>query len=293
MVDLDLPVKFPDYATLWKFPCGKNKAPLQQWGGAQTQTGLTYYDRPSWPLVGVKTGLYNGFDVLDVDPQGIEWLQANAHRIPDTRVHKTRRGGLHLFFVAHEFPPMPNSAGTVAPGVDVRGTGGYVIWWPREGGPVQHSELLAEWPMWLLQLALKRNTSMAVHHPALEVRDWDEVQRDHKVKVLRFSKEENYAVVALRKAVGCIRQAPVGERESTLNRESYTIGQLAGAGWISLRKCAFTLAAAMHENGAVDPATGKTFYQENGRDWVQAKVRRGLLAGLARPINKVLEDRAA
>lgn len=289
-IDLELPVRFPDYGTLWKFPCGENKAPLQQWGGAQTQTGLTYYDRPSWPLVGVKTGVYNGFDVLDVDPQGIEWLQANAYRIPDTRVHQTRRGGLHLFFQAHEFPPMPNSAGKIAPGVDVRGTGGYVVWWPREGAQVRDPELLAEWPMWLLQLALKSNPLLARSPLEPDVSGWDEALKRYPKTSLRFSANESYARAALISACKLVREAPLGQRENTLNRECFNIGRYAAAGWLWLGYCTHSFVVAMHENRAVDPATGQTFYQEHGRDYVQSKVRRGLLAGLQRPINKVLED---
>jgi hypothetical protein len=288
---LELPVKFPDYATLWKFPCSKNKAPLQQWGGAQTQTGLTYYERPSWPLVGVKTGTYNGFDVLDVDPQGIEWLQANAHRMPDTRVHQTRRGGLHIFFVAHEFPPMPNSAGKIAPGVDVRGTGGFIVWWPREGGPVQHPELLAPWPMWLLQLALKNNNLLASSPLNLEVHSWDEALRTCKKTAKRFSRDESYALAALNDAARHVREAPVGERERTLNGEAYSIGRFAGAGWISLGRCAFVLVAAMHENAATDEH-GRTFWEQYGREWITAKVRRALLAGMAKPPSYDLRSEA-
>ena len=104
-------------------------------------------------LVGVPTGKITGFDVLDFDtakhPEAAEWWRDNYRRLPRTRVHRTRSGGLHLLFAANA--AMPCSAGKLAPGVDTRGGGGYVIWWPAAGYPVLRDDLpLAPWPEWLL-----------------------------------------------------------------------------------------------------------------------------------------------
>jgi hypothetical protein len=41
------------------------------------------------------------------------------------------------------------SADKVAVGVDVRATGGYVIWWPAVGLPVFSESSVAPWPYWL------------------------------------------------------------------------------------------------------------------------------------------------
>jgi hypothetical protein len=116
----------------------------------------------------------------------------------------------------------------------------------------------------------------------VEVRDWDTTVRDHKVTALKFSKEETYALYALAKTRRRIAEAPVGQREATLNREAYSIGRLVGEGWISPHRGVSMLVAGMHENRATDEH-GRTFYQEHGRDWIVAKVRRALLAGMAKP----------
>lgn len=101
------------------------------------------------PLVCIPTGAVSGFAVLDVDPDhgGCDWLHKQFDRLPRTRVHETRSGGFHLLF-RHK-PGLRNSAGKIAPGVDVRADGGYVIWWPAAGLPVPVDVPLAPWPEWL------------------------------------------------------------------------------------------------------------------------------------------------
>jgi hypothetical protein len=98
-------------------------------------------------LVGVRTGDASGIDVLDLDRkhrQAAEWWTAHRDSLPVTRVHRTRSGGLHLLF-EHALN-MRCSASKIAPGIDVRGDGGYVIWWPIAGLPVLRDAPLAAWP---------------------------------------------------------------------------------------------------------------------------------------------------
>lgn len=63
-------------------------------------------------------------------------------------VNKTRRG-YHLVYEASI--PVQCSTSKIAPGVDVRGDGGYVIWWPAMGLPQTGSlDDLTQFPAWLL-----------------------------------------------------------------------------------------------------------------------------------------------
>jgi hypothetical protein len=71
------------------------------------------------------------------------------NQLPDTRTHRTRSGGLHLFF--RHAPGLRNSASRLAPGCDVRADGGYVIWWPAAGLPVLSAAPAALWPDQLLR----------------------------------------------------------------------------------------------------------------------------------------------
>jgi hypothetical protein len=130
-----------------RFPCKlSNKKPLTEHGFYDADFG----DYTHYPLVGVPTGAIAGFDVLDIDPRhkGHIWLQ--QHELPKTRAHWTRGGGRHFLF---------RYAGVrlrkeLAPGVELKGDGGYIIWWPREGLQVDDHPI-APWPEWLLELARK------------------------------------------------------------------------------------------------------------------------------------------
>jgi Bifunctional DNA primase/polymerase, N-terminal len=131
-----------------RFPCALDKSPLTSNG---FYNAVVNVNDSGWPLVGVRTGRLSGVAVLDVDPEGLAWLDANRARLPMTREHWTPRGR-HLLFVHVE--GMRNSTKRISPGVQVRAEGGYVIWWPARGYGVANGDRLAEWPEWLLELAM-------------------------------------------------------------------------------------------------------------------------------------------
>jgi hypothetical protein len=116
------------------FPCLASKAPACPNGFKAATTHAerltSLWKRYPAPLIGVATGATSGIDVLDIDPRhnGDKWLSENAARLPISRIHHTRSGGWHILFKHRA--GIRNSANKIAPGVDVRGDGGYVIWWP-------------------------------------------------------------------------------------------------------------------------------------------------------------------
>jgi Bifunctional DNA primase/polymerase, N-terminal len=141
------------------FPCGEDKRPLTPRGfkDAITNPDLVHEWWTQWPeaLIGVPTG--DKFVVVDLDLQHEDaqrWYDSNRTRLPLTRAHVTRSGGRHLLFKPPlgngESPPISCSVGKLARGVDVRGLGGYIIWWPACGLEVLHGEALAEMPEWLI-----------------------------------------------------------------------------------------------------------------------------------------------
>jgi Bifunctional DNA primase/polymerase, N-terminal len=91
-----------------------------------------------WPdaLVGVPTGEASGLFVIDVDSgrhdEANDWLERHSPYLPETRQHATKSGGWHLLF-KHQLG-LRNSTSKLAKGVDTRGEGGYIIWWPFHTG---------------------------------------------------------------------------------------------------------------------------------------------------------------
>ena len=112
-----------------------DKSPLTAHGLKDAATDADAIHRMFSPhpdcLIGVPTGSISGIDILDVDPRhdGHVWYAANKERLPPTRIHRTRSGGIHRLF--RHMDGLRNTAAKIAPGIDTRSEGGYFIWWPR------------------------------------------------------------------------------------------------------------------------------------------------------------------
>jgi Bifunctional DNA primase/polymerase, N-terminal len=145
----------------------RDKTPLHRGGFYNAQCDPELAELGNWDkygfLVGVPTGPASGIAVLDIDPRhnGDQWLDACKRRLPLTMAHRTHSGGVHLLFRWRD--GLRNSASQIAPGVDVRGEGGYVIWWParpERGGMVLDFVPLGElpeWPSWIVPPEKKAN----------------------------------------------------------------------------------------------------------------------------------------
>jgi hypothetical protein len=155
------------------FPCrGDNKVPaIPGPGGFKYATADPVALRALWrrhpgELVGVRTGEASGHSVLDIDTEKHReaeiWLAANRARLPVTRMHQTRSGGLHLVLQHRAGVRNRQSPPALAKGVDARGEGGYAIWWPAAGCPVLCDAPPAPWPDWLLQALLWRPPAPAI-----------------------------------------------------------------------------------------------------------------------------------
>jgi Bifunctional DNA primase/polymerase, N-terminal len=135
------------------FPCRADKRPVTARGfkDATCDRNVVHelWRRYPGPLIGVPTGEISGLAILDIDPRhnGDRWFAEHRNRLPATRVHRTRSGGLHLIF--RQVAGLRSSAERIAAGVDVRATGAYVIWWPAAGLPVLSETAMAIWPDWL------------------------------------------------------------------------------------------------------------------------------------------------
>jgi putative DNA primase/helicase len=146
------------------FPSKPNKQPYTAHGFKDATTNAeqiaAWWRRFPDALIGVPTGSASGVFILDIDPAGRRWYATNSKRLLCSRIHETRRGR-HLVY------RMPDthiscSAGRIAPGVDVRADGGYIIYWPAHGlratGDLLHLSLP---PDWLSESALNRRLDVS------------------------------------------------------------------------------------------------------------------------------------
>jgi Bifunctional DNA primase/polymerase, N-terminal len=224
-----------------------------------------------WPnaFIGMPTGRVSHRWVLDIDVKrpeanGFDTLADLGHSIlPETPMVHTPSGGLHVYFDAGE-RELKNSAGTLGPGLDVRGDGGYVIV-PSPGSgycwdPQWNFRTVAPAPApdWLWPVKVSRPAA-----PTGPITPTDGLSP--------------YGRAAIEGAGAAIIRAGPGEQERTLNAECFSVGTLAGAHGIS---AAIALRALLHAASQMpnhDPAW--PWRPEE----IDLKVRRAFNAGLAQP----------
>lgn len=206
------------------FPCDENKRPMTAHGFRDAtrdpETIRRSFARAA--MIGIPTGEASGFFVLDLDckngARGLEWLAAHESRLPKTRRHSTRSGGVHLLFAMPAGRAIRNSASKVGPGVDVRGTGGYIIAPPSDGYDVVDASTIAPAPGWLLDL---------IDPPAAPAQPI----APRPPSPPRHSGDGTpYGLSALEDATSLILTAPDGQKFDTLNRQAFAIGTLVGGG---------------------------------------------------------------
>jgi hypothetical protein len=177
-----------------------------------------------WPdaNIGVRTG--DVFDALDVDgDEGIDELArlvggGDDGELPPGPAVLTPGGGVHVYVA----PTGTGNRARFAPGLDWRGTGGYVVappstgangrvwWWPDDdaaGSP------LCDAPGWLTDLLRPRVS-----------------QRGAGSAWARSGRAlDRYAAAAVDGECRAVMAAPVGARNDTLVRAAFSLGQLIAA----------------------------------------------------------------
>ena len=151
----------------------RGKRPLLRWQAFQYRRAdvpeiAEWFQR--WPdaNIAVVTGIVSGIVVLDLDPrhgaqESLEQLQGLHGTLPETVEAHTGGGGRHLYF-AHPGDVTRNRI-AMAPGIDLRGDGGYVVAPPSihaSGEPYRWArspEVLypVALPPWLRELVSERH----------------------------------------------------------------------------------------------------------------------------------------
>ena len=183
------------------FPCRpRDKLPATEHGCKDATTNLEtvrqwWCEDPHYNI-GVATGAVSKIFAVDIDGDGeaeMGKLEAEHGALPATVEVITARGR-HLYFRMPDLP-VRNSAGKLAPGIDVRGDGGYVLAPPsiHPSGraycwSVDSAGVFAAAPDWLLDLVAEHGKAKA----ATPAPDWrtlaiggvDEGRRDNVVTQL-------------------------------------------------------------------------------------------------------------
>jgi hypothetical protein len=231
------------------FPCGQNKQPLTKRGlyDAATDPDIIreVFQNADAVLIGMPTGPASGFVVVDLDirdsKDGTVWAKANAHQLPKTRTHQTPGGGFHLLF-NDASGAIGNSAGKLAPGVDVRGKGGYVIIPPSPGYRVVRDVAIAELPDWLRIACEKPKNGNGEGMRAYVAQLHSSLNRPADVALRRSTR-----------AMDNVISAPQGTRNQVLNKETFIMACLVREGFISEREVAECMILAGQQAGLDTP----------------------------------------
>lgn len=146
------------------FACLPDKRPATQHGFLDATTDLDELERQfvGEKLVGIRTGKESRLLVIDIDPKGHDWYREHFERLKCGFTQHTRREGFHLYYWYPASVEIRNSASQLAPGVDVRGEGGYVIAWGAEGLPASGSwDDIGDAPEWLIEALTRQHDKTA------------------------------------------------------------------------------------------------------------------------------------
>lgn len=209
-----------------------------------------WWDRFDDANVGVPTGVESGIVVIDVDDlAALDLLPP----MPSTLRLATGRG-LH-FVYRHPGFEVRNSASRIAPGVDVRGDGGYIVA-PGSTHPngkpylVVDPSPIAECPDWLIGMLRDERPSRdapAVLPPS--------ASRERSATAVHPSP---YGLAALDAEIESLRLATEGTRNDALNRAAFALYGLVKGGELAQAIVDEALELAARSIGLGERETAKT-----------------------------------
>jgi hypothetical protein len=177
--------------------------------------------------VGIATGP-SGLLVVDLDvpktnsstdaPDGAATFGALCERtgrpVPRTRTVRTASGGLHMYFTAPAAVRLHNTAGTLAPLVDTRAWGGYVV---AAGSTIDGTPYEAVGPALLRPVPDWLKALLVPPHPV-----------NRPIAVGR--RHRPYVDAALAKETAAVSTAREGQRNATLLRAGRALGRFVASG---------------------------------------------------------------
>jgi hypothetical protein len=267
------------------FPAGVDKRPLLKgWQDAATcdadQINAWFEHAAALPAIPCGP---NNLLVIDCDRHygGADGVAAfkslvTAHGALPLRVPlvKTPNGGLHVYFRQPDREALGNGRGSLPPGIDVRGAGGFVIapgahlpdgrGWTvvPERAPIKDAPPLPEWLASMLR------------------------PPQHEPPATRTSETSDergraYAVAALDGVEAELAAAPAGERNERLYKTAFRLATMAARGWLMESEIIEALVRACE---------GNLYLREHGRSATMKTIDGGIRDGLGVPHDD-LDDR--
>ena len=253
------------------FPCdpATKKPMISKWPENATtdpQTIAEWWRKFPNAMIGIPTGPRSGFLAVDSDVDHTKGLDGESTlnalgELPDTFTVLTPRGGKHRYFSYNPDNPVHNSASALAPGVDIRGVGGYVI----GAGSINAAGLIykCEIPFGSVDLA--------------PVPDWlyDRIRKGNMppaplLAKINSDKHPSYFQSALRQETAHVASAAPGTRNNTLNKSSFSMGQISHMAPDQTENAKRALRNAASQNGLVD---------EDGEQAVRKTIDSGFNSG--------------
>jgi bifunctional DNA primase/polymerase-like protein len=265
------------------FPVGRvDKHPLCEHGLKDTTVDENQIRNwwQIWPnaMIGIATGPRSGLWVLDIDVNAkkdinghatIARLEIEHGALPLTLCSITPRGGQHYLF-RWNGANIRNSVGKIAPGIDVRGDGGYFVAPPsaRADGVSYHwkdaTAHVVEAPAWLTELALAASS----HGPRRTIIDLNANGAPQKSGGPSSARDHVWARAALQ------RECSALHNNHALNVAAFNLGQIVGGGELTEQEVIAALIEGAEACGLII---------EYGEPSVSKTIDSGLRAGMKYP----------
>ncbi len=217
--------------------------------------------------IGLATGKASGVWVLDFDlykapdADTLAEFQRVYGTLPDTYVQKSARGGLH-YFLRYNGSKVRTCSSKIFPHVDIRGDGGFIILSPStfEGKPYAMERGT---PKYVAPAQQKLSKAVQELSESPHLSDRQDNPKD-------FTGTTPYGQAALLDEIRELRAAPEGQRNETLNKCAFSLGQLIAGGELDEFETTTTLTAIAQSIGL------------ETRE-IQATIRSGIEAGKKQP----------
>ncbi|WP_445216784.1 DUF3987 domain-containing protein [Bradyrhizobium sp. Pa8] len=260
------------------FPAGFDKRPLLQgWREAATCDSdqiSTWFERAA-ALPAIPCGP-NNLLVIDCDRHGddadgvagFKSLITERGALPlHVPLVKSPNGGVHVYFRQPDGEALGNGRGSLPPGIDVRGVGGFVV------GPGAQLPDGRGWTLVPERTAIKDAPPLPLWLAAMlrppsptQVRRSDAQTTDQRGRA--------YALATLDGVEVELAAVPAGERNERIYKTAFRLATMAARGWLTQSDIIATLERACE---------GNLYLREHGRGATMKTIESGIRDGLSVP----------